>query len=573
MPTTFIGPIDTRNQFIGPVDTRTQQTNQTTFIGPIDTRTQTNTTQSQFIGPIDTRTSSSNSDARPPSLDQWIRIQNNKNVSNLSMRLFGAPYQFTDQVDPRVGGVSDTVGKKFLENILMEAPVCTIIPGEPTFLPGSSKDRKMTTGQAILESAANSTLEPLRVLAGENKDDDLRLYDFKNNYTSYMNYVNALCRVGACYLGIDNEEVVINGESVKLGDYDWRNYRWTNNAKRKSWSDESISTIVDRFLETIGTTADAYVDSVKTLFKKTDTSTDVGQLNEILTNYNFVQFFIDPDVSPNETMQNRTGESMLKSYGDQGSNFMKDIAFIANSGAIEADKLQAFAGNTLEAFESGIGQILGGASDNAVGSFIHRFINLGSNVLQGHNLVIPDVYQSSEYSKGYSITVHLKTPYGTRLGYFLDIYVPMMHLLALALPKQESANSYSSPFIMKAYVDNIFSCNLGIVENIQISKQSDSFSVDGLPTEVDITLSIADLYSNISMTPLTSPTQFINNSSLMEYIATNCGVSLTSPNIEKKWETTINLVTGSFKNIMPTIKGEFEERVYSNISKFTNLYR
>ena len=44
-----------------------------------------------------------------------------RDASNLSMRLFGVPYQFTPLVDPRVTGISSEVGKNFTENILLEA--------------------------------------------------------------------------------------------------------------------------------------------------------------------------------------------------------------------------------------------------------------------------------------------------------------------------------------------------------------------------------------------------------------------------------------------------------------------
>ena len=69
------------------------------------------------------------------------------------MRLFGIPYQFPPIVDPRVDGISTSVGKNFTENILLEAPVCTVIPGNPSFLPGGDKAKKMSTAQALLSGS------------------------------------------------------------------------------------------------------------------------------------------------------------------------------------------------------------------------------------------------------------------------------------------------------------------------------------------------------------------------------------------------------------------------------------
>ena len=55
-----------------------------------------------------------------------------------NMRLFGLPYQFRKEIDVRVSNLSDTVGRKFIQNIVTEAPVVTIVPGKPLYLAGSA---------------------------------------------------------------------------------------------------------------------------------------------------------------------------------------------------------------------------------------------------------------------------------------------------------------------------------------------------------------------------------------------------------------------------------------------------
>jgi hypothetical protein len=203
---------------------------------------------------------------------------------------------------------------------------------------------------------------------------------------------------------------------------------------------------------------------------------------------------------------------------------------------------------------------------------LSRIINLGSETLRGHNLIIPDIYQNSTYQKSYTITVHLKAPYGTKFGYYIDIFVPMMHLLALTAPRQETANSFSSPFLVKVYVPSVFTCNLGIVDSISINKVSDAWSVDGFPTEVDVTLNITDLYSDLMMTPSSNPMQFVNNSSMIEYLATNCGLDLTVPNFKKKFENIVNSTIASFSDVPTNVKSSVEEQIYRLIGSVTSLY-
>ena len=54
---------------------------------------------------------------------------------NVTMQLFGIPYQFLPSVDQRHKNISDVIGRKFADNIIMDSTVVTIIPGKPRYLP------------------------------------------------------------------------------------------------------------------------------------------------------------------------------------------------------------------------------------------------------------------------------------------------------------------------------------------------------------------------------------------------------------------------------------------------------
>ena len=77
-------------------------------------------------------------------------------LSNVGTRLFGLPYQFPKAVDPRVNDLSKVLGKKYLENIVLESPVCTIIPGKAKYLPGTSAAVKRNTTTALLDAAGGN---------------------------------------------------------------------------------------------------------------------------------------------------------------------------------------------------------------------------------------------------------------------------------------------------------------------------------------------------------------------------------------------------------------------------------
>lgn len=496
-----------------------------------------------------------------------------------SMRLFGIPYQFTSAVDPRIKGVSSMVGNKYMENIITEAPICTFIPGEPKYLPSENNvDSKVNTTAALLEnvtgfnSLTNAASNAVKIIDTEEGSDgavtdkkiwdDYRLYDFKRNYVEYMKYVNVLCRAGATFLELNDK---IDG--VPFQQYDWKNYRQT----------------AESYQSAVGKVTNAAANAVKNAVSKgikklsgneflmdtNNSEDDVEETENLLTNYNYVQFYIDSSVNCDDSMTNATSESQLKSMFDSGSNLLKDIAFMMNSGGMDSSTLDEFANASVDALNSGLQTVAG--NGNTITTALTRVINLSGSIIKGDNIIMPDIYQSSSYSKTYNITVHLKTPYGTKLGYYMDIFVPMMHLIALGLPRQASSNTYSSPFLVKAYVDGIFSCNLGIVTSISISRAGDTFSADGLPNEVDVSLSLQDLYSDLSMSSSANPLLFVNNSSLIEYIATNCGMSLTTPTLSKKFNLFIDAFKGAFNDIGGNLSAGITQYIDNEIIKFTSL--
>jgi hypothetical protein len=142
----------------------------------------------------------------------------------------------------------------------------------------------------------------------------------------------------------------------------------------------------------------------------------------------------------------------------------------------------------------------------------------------------------------------------------------------LAVPRQATGNSTRSPFLVKAYVDGVFSCNLGIVSNLSISKTADGWNTSGLPNEVDVSLTIVDLYSSLSITPASQPQLFVNNYSLIEFLATNCGLNLADQSdLSLKASINVAATLNSFKDIDNNAAGMINESVNNTLLKFTKL--
>lgn len=489
-----------------------------------------------------------------------------------NMRLFGIPYQFNEKADIRYSGISSTIGRTFAENIITESPIVTFIPGRPKYLAGMNNEDKLNTTTALITAAAadsNSFKDLMSVIRGDDgkSADHLRLYDFQRSYTEYMKYVNVMCRAGASFLGLANDSSMLLDGETSYQQYDWRNYRQDS---------EKYSNLFTKMSDTIKNNIKGSKDKRVMKYETTESETDETEsVYDMVTDENYVQFYIDPESTVSDSFSNAVGESQMKSLFDQGSSTLKEISFMANSGGVDASSINEFLGATADSFTQAAGQILGGSENPTLlgqaGNALSRIINLGSNVIKGENVIVPQIYQSSSHASSYTITIHLKTPYGNPLGYYLDIFVPMMHLIALCAPKQGTANTYKEPFLVKTYVEGMYTCNLGIVESLSFQRTAESYSVDGLPNEVDASIQIIDLYSDFSISPQSDPVLFVNNSSLVEYLATNCGMSLIKPNLDKKLELTLSTIRNSVTDIPTTIGGSVMESLTNKLNTYTDL--
>ena len=506
-----------------------------------------------------------------------------EDIYKFNMRLFGIPHQFTNYTDYRTFYSKDrapetTIGRKFLEAIMLEAPVLTVIPGKPYYLPGAKN--KIGITEAFLQSA-NEISGLWTALTDEDRYAELRYYDFEQDYYHYMEYVNILCQTTASFLDLKGITMQCGSEELPLTAYKWQNYRW-NEENYKNAFGNVMSGMRDAVGGALNAVATGIIDVVKSIglgdsgnSKALDmvsgdnvesrisvyegvtmTAFDnqgendedfISSVETLLRGLNFVQFYVDASTGISESIENTTGASKLAETFNAGETFLKEAAFVANSGGVSAEDYQ----NLISGAVEGINQAtFDKFTSNDAGSLLNRLFSSVSNVIKGENMIFPDIYQSSKYTKNYSFTIDLRSPYGNKISYYLNVVVPLMHLIALALPKQSTANSYSSPFLVKCYYPGICACNLGIVSSMTIDKNpsGESWTVDGYPSEIRVTMNVTDLYSELSMVPsgIAGIRLFVSNASLIEYLAVQCGIDLISPQMETKGNMMLNVISNAF---------------------------
>lgn len=553
-----------------------------------------------------------------------------------TMQLFGLPYQFLPSVDYRIDTLNKDIGRKYIEKIIVQSPVVTIMPGKPVYLPGQ-KDKSSITNAFI--QAANGNLGALQAISKDVDSSKIKFYDFKTDYIETMKYVNIMARTMATFLELqgtgDNNKFnyKINGKVANFMNYDWKDYRWegvgysstattvtkdiataAGKKAKKAWSSlfDSLvelggnalklltgnSDLKDKYVvgekkikesktnKTKKGTSKTTKSSTKTV-EKTQTMKDnelnvydnsdnlteeeSGTLENLLRNIHYMQFYCDPSSTTiNESIGNETKQSSLKSTFDKVSDTVKDIAFMTNSGGVNSENLQKLGDSAVKELGNALGGSIGSVNSTA-GSLVSRLLGTAGNVIKGDNVIMPDIYSNSTYSKSYSISIPLRALYGNKVSIYMDKMVPLAFLLALVLPKTTSANTFGAPVLVKCFMPGKFNCNMGIVTSCSINNNEDTRNVDGLCQETVVNLDITDLYSDLSMTPSNDPVLFTQNSSLIEYLAINCGLDL----VDCQFETKVKAFLNSFENFATDIPDNVVSKVGENVDNliysFTGL--
>ncbi len=444
-----------------------------------------------------------------------------------STRLFGSPYQFTQETDFRPTKERYNLGRKYLETIVAEAPIVYFMPGKPNYLPEMARGQKEAITNFFKGKGGGNNKDILDKILGNN---DVRYFDFTADYSTYIKYVNLLCRASAIYMGL--------GESFAPVDKGWREqYKWFD------WSNYRYE---DRFKGTKSKETSIF-DSIRNAAKSATSSIKEALFGE----WQYTQFYVDAATSFQESSSNQTTDSKLAGMFDTGQGLMKELAFFANAGG---------AASTAKLFSDGAKSVNAWASKLGDGIF-SRLAETGSLIVQGSNIVFPEIWGNSNYNKSYNITINLVSAYGDKESIYLNIIVPLMHLLALAAPRQTSANSFTNPFLVKVTSKGWFNCEMGIIDNISIEKVQGSYSVNGIPTEVKVQIGIKDLYSTLFIASSSQPILFFENKSLINWLAVTCGLDIVQPSFTEKWNSMLYLLLDQQLDAPGNIFNTIKERL------------
>jgi len=441
------------------------------------------------------------SDTYNANLSQGLRVADLRGV-------LGMPHQFTALTDPRIEnsntpGDEESFGRLYAERIVKHIPLLLMTPGVPTFMSGYSENQKST----IIDKLIGNTIADIESLVNTTKG---KYYSLKYAYTEYFHYVNAMLRSAAVFLEIDGESIDRNNKT--LGDLDW-------------------------LYETAGGEKFGHK----------------GLKNFLGPYAGCIAFYADAGTSVDESFGNGTTESQLASALNNITDTGRELNFlVGNVGGAAGVNLSKYLG--ADDINGKIDEIKGtlGSIGLAEGNIFSNIVGKAVTLLAGGRMIFPEIWSDSQFSRSYSCSMKLVSPSGDKLSIYLNILVPFYHLLGFVLPRQADGQSYFSPFLVRAFYKGLFNIDMGIITGLSASKGAEGeWTIDGLPTVLNVSFDIKDMYDSLFMSKqesLTDSNGLMSNIQELDYIANSCGINVNDQEVYRTLKMYKVLGFGAYKD-------------------------
>lgn len=432
--------------------------------------------------------------------------------------IFGIPYQFMSTVDARLDGTD--LGAKYAEKIVSRMPLLFITPCKQKFMEGFNSEDKETVLNALLSGTGLGELENSLSSVG-------KYYTTEFAYNQYIDHVNHMCAQVAAFLGIANIHVPFNGENVAI-----KNIRWER----------------------------AKNDSFKNYVHASQASV----------------YYVDGLDSMSESFGNSTTESGLASTINGYSDQANEIRFLLGEKSALSTLIDA--GSTLT---DNITGALSGSIADLAGGMLGDLASTGvSTILTGGKIIFPKIWQDSSFDRSYNFSIKLRSPDHDSISIFFNILVPYIHLLAHVLPvgMEKDSNGYCTPFLCKAYCKGMFNIDMGLITSMSVNRGATAqWNNDGLPTQIDIEITIEDLYSNLFMTnhnhvinAFANAISVATNTSMMDFLANLAGLNIADTDIGRRIEMFKVITMQDFTNLPSRIWNKFDNKINNFIANIYN---
>lgn len=438
---------------------------------------------------------------------------------------FGTPPKYNMDID--IQYITDVgYGRVMLETFYSSPTILSICPGKVKMFPNLFGKEKDTAWSLLMAAATgNSSLEE-KIRNDSDAKFSGKMYTFATDTAGFAKRVNVLCRACAVLLGIGDQ--TLPGTSYKLVNFDYSYW-----SIRKSYSPGS--TIKD-----------------KSIFNAFWTG-GVDAVSGAITDKNYIHFLLsNSDTSINESISTNTDASIMSGMMGTLNSATAALAYFTGSGFDEEANIVKQIADTLN---------MGGNADS--------WAKLGNNLLKGGQMVLPKNITGVNYGQAISCSLSFISPYGAPMSIFLWCIVPIMHILALSLPKQIADNMYTFPFICRVCQKGWFNSNLACISDVQITRggnENTSWTQENLATEWNVTFSVVPLIENLMVTSSDNPFLFIKNEGLVDYLGNMCSYDLKSNNLSDKVKLFTAFAVNKYTGIPNNINNWVNDKIANIIS-------
>ena len=463
-------------------------------------------------------------------------------------------WQYTKYADPRNSGPNGwNYGRVYNKTIRANNPIVFIQPGKPKFqgsggyLSGllgkngnyTDKLKKALVNESLwgdIEKAAGEMtfgiqdiMAQLQLFSSKGQNE-MKFYDFEPDWGSYRSYVGELLMELQTRMGI-----------TKI--YDER---------RKKYPAMQFYGCKD------------LLTKFRQFYNFWDEAEAKSKIGDIEVESSFLPFRIEKSSDAGDSFSNTIGESTFAGLTKKVPDSVKEAMYLTSDGSGKG----LFDDLTKILFDGATGAV-SNISDSAA-----------AIIKNGGNLMFPEIWKDSGYSKSLTIVIKLHSPYADPVCYFENVLFPLACILGLALPRQIESAVYASPPILRLRSRGWFSVDMGIVENVAIKRGSDKndWTLGRLPRSVEVTLQIKDLYGTMMMSLMGSSAKKFKlnkrhfNTALSDYLNTIGGMDTfqqTYPSV--KFRQALERMVQGFKSLVNPIT--WQQTAAGMASKFTPVLR
>lgn len=439
-------------------------------------------------------------------------------------------WQYNETCDPRDVNIKNSsingYGRVYNQRIRPNDPIVFIQPGKPKFyglgnnlfsgnLMGSKNDK-------LRSAIANSWSSDSDAFGGSfgisdlmkefawrtgNEGNPTKFYDFDPDFRSYSTYVKNLCLELMVRMGINQ---AAGFESMKTSG--------TGDSLKAMWNTAKLAenNIFRKFMD--------YYD----YWNQSDTLNASSGNADRKIQASFLPFRVEKSTDASDGFGNETGAASAAEFIRSKTDTAKEINFLTSGGYGNGGGISGNVANTAQKIAKYTENMAAGVA-SGVSQSAETIIKTGGNIL------FPDIWKDSNYSKSLTLNIKLHAPYGSLKCYFENIIFPLACLLALAMPRQTDSAVYISPPLVRLYSKGWLSCDMGMVESLSIRRGADrnDWTINRLPRTVEVSLSIKDLFGTMMMSMGGSVGKNLNifnerNTELRDYLNVLGGVDAFS---------------------------------------------